>query len=190
MSLDTATAPTTSHFQRKLLCWRERECEDYYDCSIKAVGEGAVMVEFDSEWIEFSAAVAYELAFYLAEAVAIVEQSSAETTRAVARENEPLLERKYRLFMDWHLDATGEIQFDRISPQIMPDREGYTAVSIRTVRPGGVEVEFEGFGYAFSKDDAAWISEKLLEASGQQLEIYPRYCLFETLRRQGHNIHG
>lgn len=190
MSLDTATAPTTSNFQRKLLCWRERECEDYYDCSIKAVGEGAVMVEFDSEWIEFSAAVAYELAFYLAEAVAIVEQPSAEAARAVARECEPLLTRKYRLLMDWHLDATGEIPFNKISPEIMPDRESYTAISIRTVRPGGVEMEFEGFGYAFSKDDAAWISEKLLEASGQRFELYDYHCLFETLRRQGHKVRG
>ena len=190
MSLNTATTPSTSKFQRELLCWRERECEDTYDCSIIAVGEGAVRVEFDSEWIEFNAAVAYELAFYLAEAVAIVEQPSAETTKAVAREHEPLLERKYRLFMDWHLDATGEIPFNKISHGIMPDRESYTAVFIRTVRPGGVEMEFGGFGYAFSKDDAAWISEKLLEASEQQLEFYPRYCLFETLRRQGHKIRG
>jgi hypothetical protein len=51
-------------------------------------------------------------------------------------------------------------------------------------------MEFEGFGYAFSKDDAAWISEKLLEASGQQIECYQRYCLFETLRHQGHRIRG
>lgn len=190
MNLNIASSSATSNFQRELLCWRERECEDYYDCSIKGVGEGAVRVEFDSEWIEFSAPVAYELAFYLAEAVAILEQPSAETTRAVDREHEPFLTRKYRLFMDWHLDATGEIPFDKISPEIMPNREGYTAVSIQTVRPGGVEMEFEGFGYAFSKDDAAWIMEKLLEASGQTLEIYERHCLFETLKRQGHKIRG
>ena len=190
MSLNTATSPATSNFQRDLLCWREKECEDYYDCSIKSVGEGAVRIEFDSEWIEFSAAVAYELAFYLAETAAILAQPSAETTRAVARDHEPLLTRKYRLFLDWHLSATGEIPFNKISPEIMPHPEGSTAVSIRTVRPEGVEIEFEGFGYSFSKDDAAWISEKLLEATGQKLEIYERYSLFETLRRQGHKIRG
>lgn len=60
-----------------------------------------------------------------------MEQSSAELTTAVAREDEPLLERKYRLFLDWHLNATGEIPFSKASPELMPYPEGYAGVSIQ-----------------------------------------------------------
>lgn len=190
MNLNISTAPATQKLQRQIRCWRENDSNKHWDCAIRGVGDGGVRLEFDSHGLEFGSAVAYELAFYLAEAISIVEQSSAELTTAVAREDEPLLKRKYRLFLDWHLNATGEIPFSNASAELMPYPEGYAGVSIQTVRPGGVEMEFECSGYSFSKDDAAWIVEKLLEASGQTLEIYERHCLFETLKRQGHKIRG
>ncbi|PLU85054.1 MULTISPECIES: hypothetical protein [Pseudomonas] len=190
MNSNISTAPATQIFQRQIRCWRESDSHKHWDCAIKGVGEGGVRLEFDSNGLEFGSAVAYELAFYLAEAIAIVEQPNAELTTAVVREDEPLLQRKYRLFVDWHLNATGEIPFSKASPELMPFPEGYAEVSIKTVRPGGVEMEFECSGYSFSKEDAAWIMEKLLEASGQTLEMYERHCLFETLKRQGHKIRG
>ena len=190
MSLNISTASATQKFERQIRCWRESDSNKQWDCAIKGVGEGGVRLEFDSHGLEFDSAVAYELAFYLAEAIAIVEQSSAELTTAVVREAEPLLKRKYRLFLDWHLNATGQIPFCKASTALMPCPEGYAGVSIQTVRPGGVEMEFECSGNSFSKDDAAWIMEKLLKASGQTLEIYERHCLFETLKRQGHKIRG
>lgn len=190
MSLNINTAPATQSFQRQIRCWRESDSNNHWECTITGVGEGGVRLQFDSHGLEFSLAVAYELAFYLAEAIAIVEQSSAEPTTAVVREDEPLPKREYRLFLDWHLNATGEIPFSKASTALMPFPEGYAGVSIQTVRPGGVEMEFECSSYSFSKDDAAWIMEKLLEASGQTLEIYERHCLFETLKRQGYKIRG
>ncbi len=143
MRLNISTAPATQKFQRQIRCWRESDSNKHWDCAIKGVGEGGVRLEFDSHGLDFGSGVAYELALYLAEAIAIVEQSSAELTTAVAREDEPLLERKYRLFLDWHLNATGEIPFSKASPELIPYPEGYAGVSIQTVRPGGVEMEFE-----------------------------------------------
>lgn len=90
MSLNISTAPATQKFQRQIRCWRESDPNKHWDCAIKGVGEGGVRLEFDSHGLDFSSGVAYELAFYLAEAIAIVEQSSAELTTAVAREDEPL----------------------------------------------------------------------------------------------------
>jgi len=190
MSLNISTAPATQIFQRQIRCWRESDSHEHWDCAIKSVGEGGVRLEFDSHGLEFGSAVAYELAFYLAEAIAIVEQSSAKLTTAVVREDEPLLKRKYRLFLDWHLSATGEIPHSKASPELALYPEGHTSVPIQTIRPGGVEMEFEYSSYSFSRGDAAWIQDALLKASGQQLKHYERHCLFETLRHQGHNIHG
>lgn len=76
MSLNIGIVPATQEHQRKLLSWRDKESNRFYECTIKGVGEGGVRIEFDSLGFELNVAAAYELAFYLAEAVAIAEQPS------------------------------------------------------------------------------------------------------------------
>ncbi|MBC3495762.1 hypothetical protein HU764_012255 [Pseudomonas sp. SWRI100] len=190
MSLRNTTAPKDQVFKREMLCWRDRELDEHYECTIKSGGEGAVRIEFDSYGLNFSAEVAYELAFSLSEAIAFNDQTDPETTTAAVREDDTVLQRKFRLISDWHLSATGEVPYTDASPELTDAPSGNILVTIRTLKPGGFEMELEWMGYSFSKDDAAWLKEKLLEASGQQLEVYPRECLFEVVGRQGHKIRG
>lgn len=107
MSLRNTTAPKDQVFKREMLCWRDRELDEHYECTIKSGGEGAVRIEFDSYGLNFSAEVAYELAFSLSEAIAFNDQTDPETTTAAVREDDTVLQRKFRLISDWHLSATG-----------------------------------------------------------------------------------
>lgn len=190
MRLNPVAAPLNLEFKRELLCWRGREFDEHYDCVIKSVGEGTVRIEFDSCGLEFSSSVAYELAFSLSEAIAFDDQPDAQTATAALREDNTLLQRKFRLIAEWHFTATGEVPYKNPSTELLDETEGETLVTIRTLRPGGIEMEFEWLSYSFSRNDAAWIQEALLEVSGQLLAPYPRACLYDSIEKKGHKIRG
>ena len=171
-------------FKRDFLCWRGRDFDERYECRVAAIGDGFVKVEFESDWMEISAGIAREIAFYLSEALAIAAQTNVKTTTAAVREEE-LLTRKYRLSCGaWQFSAEGAVHVENASPEFLDGAIGAgILVAVRTIEEGGFELQFGWMGFSFSAQDACWLQEKLLEVSQQPPKQYPRAGLLEAAEK-------
>ncbi|CEL30576.1 MULTISPECIES: hypothetical protein [Pseudomonas fluorescens group] len=181
MSFPLGNTVAELKFERDFTCWRGREFDEFYQCSVTGIDGGAVRIELDSMGFEISADVAEAIAFSLSEAATVVKNTDIEAMTGARRE-ECLLPRKYRLAHGrWLFSATGVVHVSNASDGLLDEGScGDTRVTVRTIEEGGFELEFEWMGYSFSPVDAAWLHEKLLEASQQDSVSYPRARLLET----------
>ncbi|MGN2406751.1 hypothetical protein ACTACD_13335 [Pseudomonas syringae] len=181
MSLFNADTAVLLEFKRDLLCWRGRDFDERYECRVAGTHGKGVRIEFESVGVDFSEEVAADIAFCLSEALAISEQTEAQSATAAFRD-EGILKRKYRLSCGaWQFSAVGAVHVENADSELL---EGISAagviVGVRTIEEGGFELELGNMGYSFSSQDASWLQETLLKVSRQLPKQYPRVGLLEA----------
>lgn len=170
-------------FKRSFLCWRSRDFDDRYECSVSGTDRQGVRIEFESEGLEVGAEIAAEIAFCLSEALAIAAQKDVHGVTAALRDDGPL-SRKYRLSWGvWQFSASGVLPTKNVSPEFFENTGGADfSICVQTIEEDGFEIVFGEIGYSFSMQDACWLQEKLLEATHQLPKQYPRVNLLEAAR--------
>lgn len=148
-------------FHRDFICWRSREFADFYGCDVSQAPDGYVKLVFDIGGFEVSQETARDLGLCLAEMVAI-------SYRADGFEVTPPLPREEAVFRRgaWG-SVTGNTSVRNGSYHFFSNGGGETLIQVNGIEERGFEIVFECMCFSFSREDALWLSEKLMAVCGR-----------------------
>lgn len=148
-------------FHRDFICWRSREFADFYSCNVSQAADDYVKLVFDIGGFEICQETAMDLGLCLAEDVA---------TSYLADEFDitPPPSREDAVFKRGAWDGImGNVTVRNGSHQFFSDENGETLIRVNGLKERGFEIVFEQMCFSFSREDALWLSGKLMAVCGE-----------------------
>ncbi|NMX83611.1 hypothetical protein HBO10_29335 [Pseudomonas sp. WS 5503] len=146
---------------RDFICWRSREFADFYGCVVSQTPDGYVKLVFDVGGFEVSQETASDLGLCLAEEVATSYLADGFDIYPPPPREEAVFKRGA-----WG-GVTSNVSVRNGSHEFFSSGSGETLIRVNGIKERGFEIVFEHMCFSFSREDALWLSEKLLAVCGR-----------------------